>query len=49
MDTGQVAGVARGGAGHAGAVGISSGLISLEEAVVEADVLEEGPVTIRDN
>ena len=49
MDTGQVPGVATGGAGHAGAQGISPPLGGLEEAVVEAGVLKKGPVTIRDN
>ena len=49
VDTGQVPDVARGGAGHAGGQGISPALGGLEEAVVEAGVLEQGPVTILDN
>ena len=49
MDTGQVTGVARGCAGHAGVVGLSPALGGMEEAVVEASVLEQGPVTIDDN
>ena len=49
VDTGQVPGVARGGAGHAGAVGISPGLRGLEIAVVEASVLEKSPVIIGNN
>ena len=49
MDTRQVPGVATGGGGHAGAQGISPGLGGLEEAVVEASVLEQGPVTILQN
>ena len=49
MDTGQVAGVARGGAGHAGAVGISPALGGLEIAVVEASVFEKSPVVIGNN
>ena len=49
MDTGQVADVATGGAGHAGAVGIDPGLRGLEIMVVEASVLEKSPVVIGNN
>ena len=49
VDTGQVAGVARGGAGHAGAVGIRPALGGLEVAVVEASVFEKSPVVIGNN
>ena len=49
VDTRQVAGVARGCAGHAGAVGISPALGGLEIAVVEARVFEKSPVVIGNN
>ena len=49
VDTGQVPGVATGGAGHAGAVGISPALGGLEVAVVEASVFEKSPVVIGNN
>ena len=49
MDTRQVPGVATGGAGHAGGVGISPALGRIEEAVLEASELEQSQVTIRDN
>ena len=49
VDTGQVPGVARGGAGHAGAQGISPALGGLEVAIVESGVLEEGPVPLSEN
>ena len=49
MDTGEVPGVARGGAGLTGAQGISPALGGLEVAVVESGVLEEGPVPLSEN
>ena len=49
MDTGQVPGVATGGASHAGAVGISPALGGLEIAVVEVSVFEKSPVVIGNN
>ena len=49
VDTGQVPGVARGGAGLAGAQGISPALGGLEVAVVEASVFEKSPVVISNN
>ena len=49
VDTGQVPGVATGGAGHAGAVGIMPALGGLEVAVVEASVFEKSPVVIGNN
>ena len=49
VDTGEVAGVARGCASQTGAQGTSPALGGLEEAVVEAGVLEKGPVTLSQN
>ena len=49
VDTGQVPGVATGGAGYAGAVGIMPALGGLEVPVVEARVFEKSPVVIGNN
>ena len=49
VDTGQVAGVARGGAGQTGAQGVSPALGGLEVSVVETGVLEKSPVVISNN
>ena len=49
VDTGQVPGVARGGAGLTGAQGISPALGGLEVSVVETGVLEKSPVVISNN
>ena len=49
VDTGQVAGVARGGAGLTGAQGISPALGGIEVSVVETGVLEKSPVVISNN
>ena len=49
VDTGQVPGVARGGAGQTGAQRVSPALGGLEVAVVEASVFEKSPVVIGKN
>ena len=49
VDTGQVPGVATGGADLAGAQGISPALGGLEVSVVETGVLEKSPVVISNN